>query len=76
MKRLPPYPPTVWVRDGNLFVNSISNEKVSIYSITGTLIYQAQKQAGEARFSIGKYSKQNTDCERRFRLGGESLLVN
>jgi hypothetical protein len=44
---------TVRIQEGTLFVNSAANEQVSIYSVAGNLLYQAKKQAGEVRFSIG-----------------------
>jgi hypothetical protein len=44
---------TVRIQDGTLFVNSAANEQISVYSVAGNLLYQAKKQAGETRFSIG-----------------------
>jgi hypothetical protein len=44
---------TVWVRGGSLFVNGTANEQISVYSVAGNLLYQAKKQAGEVRFTIG-----------------------
>jgi hypothetical protein len=44
---------TVRVREGKLFVNSATGEQISIYSVSGQLLYQAKKQAGEAGFTIG-----------------------
>jgi hypothetical protein len=46
-------PFNVYLSNENLHVNSPVSEKIRIYSITGMLLYQIDKQAGEANFNIG-----------------------
>jgi hypothetical protein len=46
-------PFNVYLSDENLHVNSSVSEKIRIYSITGMLLYQTDKPAGEANFNIG-----------------------
>ncbi|MDR1764039.1 MAG: Ig-like domain-containing protein [Dysgonamonadaceae bacterium] len=42
----------VYVQDGNLYVESPVVEKVSVYSISGTMLYTAVKPAGKALITL------------------------
>jgi hypothetical protein len=42
------------VKDDNLTVNSPVSERISIYSVSGTLLYLQEKQPGEDIFNIGQ----------------------
>jgi hypothetical protein len=40
-----------------LYVSSPESEQITIYSLSGSLIYQSRKAAGEASFDIGSLPK-------------------
>jgi YD repeat-containing protein len=43
--------------NGLLTVNTPSAERIGVYSVSGSLLYQAQKPAGEATFNLGHLPK-------------------
>jgi hypothetical protein len=42
---------------GILFVNTPAAERIDVYSVSGSLLYRAQKASGEATFNIGHLPK-------------------
>ena len=49
---------TIYLKDGCLFINSPASEIITIYSVSGTLMYSNSKQAGETIFAIGSIPDQ------------------
>jgi hypothetical protein len=47
----------VFYANGILFVNTPSAERIDVYSVSGSLLYQAQKPAGEATFNLSHLPK-------------------
>jgi hypothetical protein len=43
----------LFIRDNRLYVNSPAVERITVYSMTGMLVRQMEKSAGEATFDIG-----------------------
>jgi flagellar hook protein FlgE len=45
---------TVSLKDNTLRINSAVSEKIIVYSVTGNLLFQSEKPAGEFSFPVGK----------------------
>jgi hypothetical protein len=45
----------VHITDSDLYLDTPVAELISVYSVSGNLLYQMQKQAGEVRFNIGNF---------------------
>jgi Leucine-rich repeat (LRR) protein len=48
---------SVYVNVNRLYVSSPENEQITIYSLSGNMIYQSQKAAGKTSFDISSLSK-------------------
>jgi len=49
---------TVFLKDSNLFINSLESETINIYSVNGMLIVSKRKQKGEIMLPIGHIPNQ------------------
>jgi hypothetical protein len=46
-----------FIHSDKLTVRSPSAEQIRVYSLSGTLLYSVQKDAGEANFDVGRLPK-------------------